>query len=105
MSKRRRIDSLGSRSRRNRKAASMQRSADNRAGVLLGALRKLEERRAHLHYVSLAAEQVRDASARRRWYLHHRFVGFDGEERLIGDNVIALVNVPGNDLRLFKPFS
>jgi hypothetical protein len=48
---------------------------------------------------------MRDASARRRWYLNDRLVGFDGEERLIGDDVIAFVDIPADDLRLFKAFS
>src|SRR5439155_22036632 len=79
--------------------------ADDCTGVLLGPLGKLDERRADLHDISLVAKQVRDASARRRRYFDDRLVGLDGNERLIGDDVIAFVDVPSDDLRVFKTFS
>ncbi|MGY4289515.1 hypothetical protein ACVWXO_008781 [Bradyrhizobium sp. LM2.7] len=79
--------------------------ADDCAPVLFDAFRKFDERRADLHDVALGAEHVCDASARRRWYFDHRLVGLDGNERLIGDDVIALADIPADDLRLFKTFA
>ena len=37
--------------------------------------------------------------------LNHGLVGLDRDKRLIGHHVIALVNVPGDDLRLFEAFT
>ena len=34
-----------------------------------------------------------------------RLVGLDGYERLIGDDVIALVHIPGDELRIFETFA
>ena len=79
--------------------------ADNCASIWFSAFGKLDERRADPHYVSLNAEQVRDASTRRRRYLDDRLVCLDGNERLIGDDVIAFVDIPGDDLCLLKTFS
>jgi hypothetical protein len=78
--------------------------ADNSPGVLFGAFGKFDERRADLHDISLGTKQMRDAPARRRWYLNDCLVGFDGEQRLISDNVIAFADIPSDDLRLFKTF-
>ena len=79
--------------------------ADNSTGVLFSALGKFDERRADLHDISLAPKQMGNTPARRRWYLYDRLVGFDGQERLISDDVIAFVDKPGDDLRLFKTFA
>ena len=79
--------------------------ADNCASVLFGACRKFDERHADLHDISLGAKHVGDASARRRRYFNDCLVGLDGNERLIGDDVIAFVDIPSDDLRLFETFS
>src|SRR5437667_11030736 len=79
--------------------------ADNRASVLCCSFGNFDERQADLHDTSLGAKHVGDAPARGRRYFNDRLVGFDGNERLIGDDVIAFVDIPGDDLRLFKTFS
>ena len=66
---------------------------------------KLDQGRAHLDEIALGAEQARDAAAPRRRDLDHGLVGLDRHQRLIDDDVIALVDVPGDDLRLFEAFA
>ena len=46
-----------------------------------------------------------DAAATRRGHFHDGFVSFNRYERLISDDVIALVYVPGHDLGFFEPFT
>ena len=58
-----------------------------------------------LDQIALGAEHVRDASAPRRRYLNDRLVGLDRNQRLIGDDVIAFIDMPGDDLRLFETFA
>ena len=79
--------------------------ADNCAGVLLGSFGKFDERPAYFHHISLGAKQVQDASARWRRHLDDGLVGLDGYQRLIGDDVIAFVDMPVHDLRLFEALS
>src|SRR5207248_9445803 len=79
--------------------------ADHRAGVSLGAFGKLDQRGSHLDQVAFGAEQTRDAAALRRGYLDYGLVGLDRKQRLVDHDVIAFVDVPTNDLRLFEAFA
>jgi hypothetical protein len=55
--------------------------------------------------IAFGAEQVCNATAPRGRNLHHRLVGLDRHKRLISDNMIALINVPSDNLSLFEPFT
>ena len=66
---------------------------------------EFDQRRPDLDHVALGAEQPRDTAAQRRWDLDHRLVGFHRDERLVGDDVVTLVDVPCDDLRLFQAFA
>jgi hypothetical protein len=79
--------------------------ADDGASVLLRSFGELNERRAHLDQIAFAAEQARNAPAPRRGNFDHSLVRLDGNKRLIGDDAIALVHEPGDDLRLFESFA
>ncbi len=79
--------------------------ADDGAGVLARAFRKLHQRSANLDQIALAAKQVRNAAAPGRGHFDNRLVGFNRNERLIGDHVVALVDVPRHDLGLFEAFA
>ncbi len=78
--------------------------ADDRARVRFRPLGELDQRRAHLHQIALGAEQPGDAAALRRWHLDDGLVGLDRHQRLVGDHVIALGDVPGDDLGLLEAF-
>ena len=79
--------------------------ADHGAGILLGALGKLDQRRADFHEITLGPEQPRDAAAPRRRHFNHGLVGLDRDERLVRNHVIPLVHVPGDDLGLLETFA
>src|ERR1700738_3264999 len=79
--------------------------ADDGAGVLARALRKFHQRSANLDQVALASKQVRNAAAPGRGYFDNRLVGFNRNERRIGDHVVALVDVPRHDLGFFETFA
>ena len=101
------------RPRRCRLGAALRRSldllatklADDGAGILARALRKLHQWSTNLDQVTLASKQVRDAAAPGRGHFDDRLVGFNRNERLIGDDMVALVDVPGHDLGFFKTFA
>jgi hypothetical protein len=79
------------------------RSSDGgRAWIGFRPLRERHERRSDLYQVALGAEQAGDASALGRGDLHHRLVGLDRHQRLVGDDVVALRDVPGDDLGLLE---
>jgi hypothetical protein len=48
---------------------------------------------------------VRNAAALRRGDLDDGLVGLDRHQRLVDDDVIALVDMPGDDLRFFETFA
>src|SRR5262249_44354000 len=80
--------------------------ADDGARVLaLPVLGKFDEGRADFDQIALGPEQARDAAAPGGGDLDHRLVGFDRHERLIDHHAIALVDVPGDDFRLFESFA
>jgi hypothetical protein len=62
----------------------------------------LHERRSHLHQIALSAEQPCNAAAARRWHLHDGLVRVNRHERLVGDHMIALGDVPRDDLGLLE---
>src|SRR5262249_58672414 len=79
--------------------------AYDRAGVLLRTFSKLDQRCADLHEITLATEQASDTAALRRRHLDNGLVRLDRHERLVDDNVIALIHVPRDDLGLFQAFT
>src|SRR6185369_459993 len=79
--------------------------ADDRACIGFRPLGKFDERRSHLHQIALGTEQPCDAAAARRWHLHDGLVRLNRYERLVGDHMIALGDVPGDDLGLPEAFA
>ena len=79
--------------------------ADDGAGVGVGAVLEVDQRRTHLDALAGLGEQARDASGSRRRHLDHRLFGLDRDQRLVGDDMIAFGDVPGDDLRLLQPFA
>ena len=79
--------------------------ADDRAGICLRPLGELDERRAHLDHVALGTEQPGDAAAARRGHLDHGLVGLHRHQRLVGHHVVALGDVPSDDLGLLQAFA
>src|SRR5262249_61489013 len=76
--------------------------AHPRAGVGLRAFGKADERGAYLDEIALAPVQPRDAARLRGGDFDHRFVSFDRHQWLVDDDIVAFVDVPGDDLRLFE---
>ena len=51
------------------------------------------------------ASSLATCPALRRGDFHHRLFGLDRDQRLIDDDVVALGDVPGDDLRLLQAFA
>ena len=69
------------------------------------ALVEIDERRADLDALARLGEQPRDPARLRRGHLDHRLLGLDRDERLIGDDMVAFRDMPGDDLGLLQPFA
>ena len=78
--------------------------ADHRASVLARPL-EADERRAEVHDVARASEELLDLARPRRGNLDHRLRGLDGDERLVGLDVVAGGDVPLDDLGLLQSFA
>src|SRR6516225_869685 len=76
--------------------------ADDSAGVRFSSLAKLDQRGTDLDQIAFGAESSRNSSAPRRGYLHDGLVGLHRHQRLIGDDMIALVHQPSHDFGLFE---
>ena len=77
----------------------------DRAGVHLHTFGKFDQRSADLHKIAFAAEQAGDAAALRGRHLDNGLVGLDRNERLVDDDVIALIHMPADDLRFLEAFA
>jgi hypothetical protein len=96
---------LGRRLQRCATALYMAEIPDDGARIGFRPLSELDQGRPDLNHVALAAEQASDAAALRRRQLYDGLVGFHRYQRLVGDHVIALCDVPGNDLSLLETFA
>ena len=79
--------------------------ADDRTRIRIRPFGKFDVWRANLHQFALSAEQASDAARARRGHLDHGLVGFDRHQGLVGDHMVALGDVPGDDFRLFQAFA
>ena len=72
------------------------------AGVGLGSVGERDQRRPGLDDVAHGTVQLGDQPGMRRRDLDHGLVGLDRDQRLVGHDVIALADVPGDDLGLLQ---
>ena len=104
--RRRRPDRRGLRHRlRDRGRGSDGKLTDDRAAIGPGALLELHQRRADLEPVARLDAQPGDLAVLRRRHLDHRLLGFDRDERLVGDDMVALADMPSDQLRLLQPLA
>ena len=59
---------------------------------------------ANFYMVARLGHQTRDVAGPWRGNFHHRLVGLDGSERLVGHHMIAGVHLPRQELSLGQPF-
>ncbi len=76
--------------------------ADDDAGVLSFRRSKPDQWRSDVDDVARLCEQHLDTSRQRRWHVDDGLVGFDGDQRLLGDDAIADVDMPTHDFRVMQ---
>jgi hypothetical protein len=76
--------------------------ANDCAGVCFASFTELDECRANLDQIALYTEQSGNGSTPGRRYFDHCFVCLDRDERLIGYNMISLVDQPSHDFGLLE---
>ena len=69
------------------------------------AFLEFDERRTDLDPLAGIDEQARDAARLRRWHFDDRLFGLDRDERLVGDDMIAFGDMPGDDLGFLQSFA
>ncbi len=79
--------------------------ADHGADIRMNTFLEFDQRGTHLDAIADLAQKARDAPRLGRGDLHHRFLGLHRDQRLIRHHVIALGDVPGNDLRFLQAFA
>ncbi len=80
--------------------------ADHGAGVgSLGAALEAGERGAHMHQLAGLAVQFRDAAVVGGGDVHDRLGGLDRDQRLVGGDLVARLDVPFDDLGFLQSFA
>ena len=99
---RRRCPPTESRCRGGRLGRSRLDLAHDGAGIGLGRVGERDQGRPGLDDVAHGTVQLGDEPGMRGRDLDHGLVGLDRDERLVGHDVIALADVPGDDLGLLQ---
>ncbi len=66
---------------------------------------ELDQRRADLESIADPGAESSDVTGMGRGDLDHGLFRLDGYQRLIGDDVLSLADVPGHDLRILEPLA
>ena len=104
-----RLDGGRSRGRRFGRASRRRRGggefADHRAGVGARTFVELDQRRTDLDPLAGLSTEPGDPAGLRRRHFDHRLFGLDRDERLVGHDMVALGDVPGDELGLLQAFA
>jgi hypothetical protein len=69
------------------------------------AFLEFDERRAHFNPFAHVSQQLGDVTGLWRWHFNNCLFGFNRNQRLINDDVIAFGNVPTDDLGFLQAFT
>jgi hypothetical protein len=78
---------------------------DDRAAIGRHTVLEFDQRIAHAQARTRLDQHPSDMTGVRRGDVDHRFVGFNRHQRLIGDDMIAGGDVPGDDLSFLQAFA